>query len=342
MALLVGGCAFNFLGGGEVRESWRDQEERACLRQRQVVETAFIQRVSEIDGRGACGIDKPLKVAALGDGTISLGHPATLGCPMTAALERWLQTSVQPAAIAWFGMPVVELKQMGTYACRSRNNVHGARLSEHAFGNAIDIGGFTLASGRTVTVKGEFLRGSEQAQGFLREVFATACQQFKTVLGPGAPYHSDHFHLDLAHHNAAGTSRYCNPTPSVIPPQRAPYRGDIIASRGEPGPLLAEAPPDVVEGDLNDPFGVAQSKAGATYAAAAPPPEEGDYPPVEESIGSLDPGYVTAAPTPQVATMAPPPVRQTYRAPPLRRQGFLGWLINPRPPADIPLSYAPE
>jgi hypothetical protein len=254
-----------------------------------------------------------------------------------------MQTSVQPAALAWFGAPVVELRQMGTYSCRSRNNVHGARLSEHAFGNAIDVGGFTLATGRTVTVRGDFLNGPPEAQGFLREVFATACQQFKTVLGPGAPYHGDHFHLDLAHHNADGTSRYCKPTPSVVPPNRAPYRGDQIARypAATPGPLLAEAPPDVAASDLNDPFGVAQSKAGGTYAAATPVNPE--YPPVEQSIGSLDPAYVTTAPGPQIAAVAPPRPQPAWQPPPPpRRQGFLGWLINPRPPADIPLSYAPE
>jgi hypothetical protein len=259
LAMLVGGCALNFLGG-ERRESWRDREERACLRQDAVVENAFIQRIKEINGRGACGIDRPLRVSAFVGGRVGIGPQATLGCPMTAALERWLQTSVQPAAIAWFGMPVVELKQMGTYSCRTRNNVHGARLSEHAFGNALDIGGFKLADGQSITVKRDFLRGSPEAQGFLREVYAGACAQFKTVLGPGAAYHGDHFHLDLAHHNASGTSRYCKPTPTWTPTMRPPYRGDRMAAYppngGDSGTLLSDAPPDVAAG-TSDPFGVA-------------------------------------------------------------------------------------
>jgi hypothetical protein len=398
MLMLVGGCALNFLSG-ERRESWRDAEERACIRSGVVAETAYIQQVKEINGRGACGIDRPLKVYAFAGGRVSMGPSSVLGCPMTAALERWLQTSVQPAAIAWFGMPIVELKQMGTYSCRTRNNIHGARLSEHAFGNALDIGGFKLANGRVVRVKGEFLYGAPDAQGFLREVFAGACAQFKTVLGPGAPYHGDHFHLDLAHHNAAGTSRYCKPTPSVPPPVRPPYRGDQMASyppAQAPGPLLAQAPPDVAA-DTNDPFGVAATRERRVVAAAGPVerrpyagpgtsdgvppgitadddtygpggmPAEGDssgQPALagdtyaqdgstgdaygqptrsgEGTYGQPDSGYTPAPPAPEVSIAAVPPPEE-WRSPPARRkQGFLSWFFKPKPPADIPLSYAPE
>ena len=80
MLMLVGGCALNFLSG-ERRESWRDAEERACIRSGVVAETAYIQQVKEINGRGACGID-PLVVAEQsavvgGDGPLSV---ATIDC----------------------------------------------------------------------------------------------------------------------------------------------------------------------------------------------------------------------------------------------------------------------
>ena len=348
MALLLGGCALNFLVG-EQRETWRDREERSCLRAREVVETAYIQQVKEINGRGACGIDRPLKVSAFSDGRVSIGPTATLGCPMTAAIEGWMQTIVQPAAIAWFGMPIVELKQMGTYSCRTRNNVHGARLSEHAFGNALDISGFKLANGESVTVKRDFLRGPPEAQGFLREVFAGACAQFKTVLGPGARYHGDHFHLDLAHHNAAGTSRYCKPTPTVPVPRRPAYRGDRMASYpADSGPMLSVAPPDV-SADMSDPFGVAdmQDQSGSGMSSGQVDVYGGNdvvagaYPPDD---GYVDPnaGYEQAAQEASVVAAAPSQP-EWPSAPPQRRkrQGFFSWLFNPKPPPDVPLSYAP-
>ena len=46
-----------------------------------------------------------------------------------------------------------------------------AHISEHAFGNALDIAAFTLADGRRITVKGGW-RGMPEEQGFLRDVQA--------------------------------------------------------------------------------------------------------------------------------------------------------------------------
>ena len=65
------------------------------------------------------------------------------------------------------------------------NGQPGAHVSEHAFGNALDIAAFTLANGRTVTVRDGW-RGMPEEQGFLRDVEAAACEQFMTVLAPGS------------------------------------------------------------------------------------------------------------------------------------------------------------
>ena len=223
--MLVAGCAFNFLG--ERRESWRDQAERVCMARKP--QSYFVRQVSEIKGKGSCGVEYPLKVAALQDGTIGIGPDATLGCPITTALEVWMRNSVQPAALAYFGMPVVEIKQISAYACRTRNNQRGAELSEHAFGNAIDVAGFVLANGRTVMVKSGW-RGKEDESGFFHEIFATACKSFNTTLGPGAPYHGDHIHVDLARHGKTGTYRYCKPNGLAAPPERPPYDGARYAA----------------------------------------------------------------------------------------------------------------
>ncbi len=122
---------------------------------------------------------------------------ATLACPIVSALDRWLADSVQPAAMRWFGARVVEIKQISAYSCRGMNGNSRAHISEHAFGNALDIAGFTLADGRHVSVKDGW-RGMPEEQGFLRDVQAAACQQFSTVLAPGSNvYHYDHIHVDL-------------------------------------------------------------------------------------------------------------------------------------------------
>jgi len=122
---------------------------------------------------------------------------ATLACPIVSALDHWLSDSVQPASMRWFGMRVVEIRQISAYSCRGMNGHSWAHISEHAFGNALDIAAFTLADGRQITVKDGW-RGLPQEQGFLRDIEASACQQFSTVLAPGSnAYHYDHIHVDL-------------------------------------------------------------------------------------------------------------------------------------------------
>jgi hypothetical protein len=112
-------------------------------------------------------------------------------------LDRWLAETVQPAAIRWFGARVVEIKQISAYSCRGMNGDPHAHISEHAFGNALDIAAFTLADGRRITVK-QGWHGLPEEQGFLRDIQAGACQQFTTVLAPGSNvYHYDHMHVDL-------------------------------------------------------------------------------------------------------------------------------------------------
>jgi len=130
-------------------------------------------------------------------GPVAMKPAATLACPIVSALDRWLADSVQPAAQRWFGARVVEIKQISAYSCRGMNGNSYGHISEHAFGNALDIAGFTLADGRHIAVKDGW-RGLPEEQGFLRDVQAAACQQFSTVLAPGSnAYHYDHIHVDL-------------------------------------------------------------------------------------------------------------------------------------------------
>jgi hypothetical protein len=153
-------------------------------------------------------------------GQVSMKPAATLACPIVSALDRWLADAVQPAAMRWFGVRVVEIKQISAYSCRGMNGNPHAHISEHAFGNALDIAAFTLADGRRVTVKGGW-RGVPEEQGFLRDVHATACQQFNTVLAPGSnSHHEDHIHVDLMRRASGRT--ICRPAASS---------GEEIASR---------------------------------------------------------------------------------------------------------------
>jgi hypothetical protein len=157
-------------------------------------------------GNAASGLPQPDPMPRLGPaqgnsvgafGPVVVKPAATLACPIVSVLDRWLADSVQPAAMRWFGARVVEIKQISAYSCRGMNGDSRAHISEHAFGNALDIAGFTLADGRHISVKDGW-KGLPEEQGFLRDVQAAACQQFNTVLAPGSNvYHYDHIHVDL-------------------------------------------------------------------------------------------------------------------------------------------------
>jgi hypothetical protein len=117
------------------------------------------------------------------------------------------------------------------------NGQRGAPISEHAFGNALDIASFTLADGRRITVKDGW-RGLPEEQGFLRDIHASACQRFTTVLAPGSNiYHYDHIHVDLSR-RASGRS-ICNPAavPGDVVAGRAGYRVGARAEAGVTGSI---------------------------------------------------------------------------------------------------------
>jgi Extensin-like protein C-terminus len=153
-------------------------------------------------------------------GQVEVKPPATLACPIVSALDKWIAASVQPAALRWFRQPVVEIKQISAYSCRGMNGDPNAHISEHAFGNALDIAEFQLADGHKISVQYGW-RGTPEEQGFLHDVQLAACEEFTTVLAPGANvYHYNHIHVDLM--RRASGRRICEP--AAIP-------GDVVAER---------------------------------------------------------------------------------------------------------------
>jgi Extensin-like protein C-terminus len=227
LGALVGALAGCALWVHDERAQWRALAEESCLSQGLVHVSGYVQSAAEIDGPGVCGLVHPFKVAALAGETIMLSPTQTLACPMLPALDQWLLEVVQPAAQADFGQAVVEIKSLGSYGCRSMNNQYGAALSEHSFANAIDIGGFKLADGRTIDVMRGW-KGDEVERAFLHRVHAGACRYFNTVLGPGSDaFHYNHIHVDLARHAVQrdGTMHHiCKPIPApeLSDPQNEP------------------------------------------------------------------------------------------------------------------------
>lgn len=157
--------------------------------------------IKPIGGPKGCGIAAPVKVSSFG--AVRVRPAATLNCTLAATLYKWVVEEVQPAALKGFKQPVVEINSYAAYQCRSRRGVGGGRISEHSFGNALDIGAFKLASGETISIlkdwsgTGSFFGVNKKAK-FLTRTHKGACKSFATVLGPKAnKAHKNHFHFDL-------------------------------------------------------------------------------------------------------------------------------------------------
>lgn len=148
-----------------------------------------------------CGASNAVRVRSVSG--VTLSQPSVMTCETAQALNTWVDKGLQPAFQR--RNKVVSLRVAAHYACRTRNNRPGAKISEHGKGKAIDISGFTLSDGETVTVAQGW-----RDKGFgkrLRKAWTEACGPFGTVLGPEADaHHRDHFHLDTAHHRGGS---YC-------------------------------------------------------------------------------------------------------------------------------------
>lgn len=174
--------------------------EIACRVRLKALGVVFKEHEAERDAAAGCSVPYPVVVKKLGS-SLDLAPPAELNCAMAEALARFMKDVVTPAAKKTFGADVEGVAQASAFVCRPRHN--GSKISEHAFGNALDIASFTLTDGMRVAVGP---KPPEKQAEFLDTVRAAACGPFKTVLGPGSdPDHELHFHFDLEPRRHNGT-----------------------------------------------------------------------------------------------------------------------------------------
>ena len=194
----------------DTRAPWRDEVEAKCLSSGAVKLSAYVEPMNRIDGPGACGLQQPLRVSALAGGTIGLTSRATMSCSALSSVDRWVKEVVEPAAMLYYRQHVTGMT-VGSYSCRNQDSKWIANISEHAFGNAVDVMGFKFSDGRSMSVVNGW-KGDAHDQAFLREIAVDACDYFTTVLAPGSDsYHANHIHIDLSRHDAGWQRRVCQP-----------------------------------------------------------------------------------------------------------------------------------
>src|SRR5690606_762969 len=135
--------------------------------------------------------------------------PAVMSCRMALAFVD-LEKLLQELAHEHLGSEVSRIHHVGTYSCRKM--VRFDWVSEHSYGNAIDLSSFTLSDGRSVRVLGHFGRLDEPpttgSARFLRQFGEQAFDRDLVSVSLG-PYwdalHRDHLHLDMARYRVDGS-----------------------------------------------------------------------------------------------------------------------------------------
>jgi hypothetical protein len=177
-------------------------EEVACRKRLETLGAEF-RNETALSSADGCSLPYPVSLRSFGSG-IALDPPATMDCAMAEAASRFVAGPVQTSVKAAYGKGVKSIGQASAYVCRPRNGT--VKLSEHAFGNALDIAALTLDDGTVLTVGDE---KDARATSVLAEIRKAACGPFKTVLGPGSDAdHATHLHLDLAPRRNGGL--YCH------------------------------------------------------------------------------------------------------------------------------------
>lgn len=169
------------------------------------------RRIPDEDTDRGCEIKDGVEVTGIG--AVKLTRPALLTQEMAIRIGRWVKDSLEPEVQKTFRSQLAAIDVGGSYSCR---NIYGkpfggrfaGRLSEHAFANAIDIGGFKLADGRSVDYVKHW-RAKDGSSDFFLATSTTACEIFNTTLTPDYDrFHRNHIHVD-ASPKKEGDAKFC-------------------------------------------------------------------------------------------------------------------------------------
>jgi hypothetical protein len=167
-------------------------ETRQCLGKLTSSGIAF-ERLPDRSFGGGCSAIGAVKLTDIGVPTTNLG---AMTCGLASNFSAWARFAVAPAAHQILGSDLVRINSFGTYSCRPIAG--SAKLSEHAFSNAVDVSSFDLADGRKISITSGWNSDDPQIRQFLRVIHTSACKRFRTVLSPDYnAAHHDHLHFDM-------------------------------------------------------------------------------------------------------------------------------------------------
>lgn len=150
---------------------------------------------------------------------LRFSHPARVYRELVPRIAQLEQILID-AGVAVYGRAPSRFVHMGGFNCRPIR-LEARMLSEHAFGNAIDLAGVDFAALRRRDPLPEALppslrrsfrvrvledwRGTENEHAIharywttVRNALLANPQLFRGILGPGYPAHDNHLHFDMA------------------------------------------------------------------------------------------------------------------------------------------------
>lgn len=158
-----------------------------------------------------CTVRNPVQITAIASpaGEVDFPGEPILNCIFAKRFTSWVSDIAGPVVRAQTGEALAAISTGPGYECRGRNGDGTAKISEHAFGNAVDIAGFRLASKESMPVSNVAKTENVESR-WLMALRISACGYFTTVLGPGSnAAHAEHYHFDLGLHGKSGNYRIC-------------------------------------------------------------------------------------------------------------------------------------
>jgi hypothetical protein len=184
------------------KETTAKDGTESCFQKLRAIGAKFTIAAATVD-YGKCNVENPvnLRSVTVKGNEIDLPEAPLLNCKFALQFSKWLSESGALILSAQLDSPVERISTGPGFECRSRNGDGTAKISEHGYGNAVDISTFRLRNGKTLNVGDSTL---------LPGVRASACGYFTTVLGPGTnAAHAAHFHFDMGKHGKSGNYRIC-------------------------------------------------------------------------------------------------------------------------------------
>jgi hypothetical protein len=184
------------------KEALPSDDNDTCLQKLRAAGTDFTVPTVNVDN-GKCFVQNPVNLHSIKaqKNLIKLPEGPLLNCKFALQFSKWLSEAGAPILIAQLNSPLDRISTGPGFECRGRNGDGSAKISEHGYGNAVDITTLRMRDGKVVNVAGSTL-----FDGFR----TSACGYFTTVLGPGSnAAHEKHVHFDLGLHGKSGNYRIC-------------------------------------------------------------------------------------------------------------------------------------